>query len=380
MKYAYMTAAVLSFAAGAAQAQSNVTIFGLVDVGVRYITHANAAGSSLKSIGDGPLNGNRLGFKGTEDLGDGLQAIFLLEHGMAIDTGTVEQQGQFWGRQIWVGLSGKAGSVTFGRQYGVMHRAVGAFDPLVHGNIATENAPQILLEGVRFDNSLVYVGTVGNVQFGAMYALGEQAAGASRGRTIGAFGTAPVGPVTLSAGLQTSTDANEKDVKVFALGGTFSADPVKLYLGYVDAKRDAGFAAGANLSGTALANTSLIPAFNTLAVTGTAGTVTASRNDKLLITGASWRTSSLTNVIFGAYHDRISGDTVGAAGQRVSATRNTFYAVGQYFFSKRTDVYVEVDYNKYKDKSASGGVTGTGLNYNGFDSRTGVTLGMRHSW
>jgi predicted porin len=77
-------------ASGAAQAQSNVTMYGIIDAAVETYTNADAAGNSvtrMPSLGGGMFP-SRLGFRGTEDLGDGLKAIFRLENGFAPDTGT----------------------------------------------------------------------------------------------------------------------------------------------------------------------------------------------------------------------------------------------------------------------------------------------------
>src|SRR5450830_732782 len=72
-----------SLLAPSAMAQSQVTIYGLIDTGVEYVTNANAAGNSVVKMPS--LTGSfpsRIGFKGTEDLGGGLQAMFVLEAGM----------------------------------------------------------------------------------------------------------------------------------------------------------------------------------------------------------------------------------------------------------------------------------------------------------
>lgn len=371
---------VAMFAGGLAQAQSSTTVYGLLDVSIRYTTHADATGNSLKALGDGALNGNRLGIRGTEGIGDGMKAIFTLEHGPAVNTGTIEQQGQFFGRQAWVGLSGSIGSVTFGRQYGMAFRGSSAFDPLGNGNFANENAPQILLTGVRFDNSIVYVGTFANTQIGLMLALGEQANGFSIGKTVGLTLSQELGPINLNAGYQSSIDVHSKEAKTFLLGATYGNSGGKLYLGYIDSRRDAGFAAGANLSGTPLANTSLMPAFNALTVSGIKGTVAASRQDKMLIVGANRAVASSLNVIVGFLHDSISGAPQAPVSQGITGARTTSYGVLQYLMSKRTDLYLEVDYNKFKDANAGNGIANTGLNYNGFATRSGLAIGMRHSF
>ncbi|MFC6522308.1 porin [Undibacterium arcticum] len=76
MKKTLIALAVLGSIAGVAQAQSNVTIYGVVDLG---LAHENNGSTSLTRMDDGGLNGSRLGFKGSEDLGGGLSAIFQFE-------------------------------------------------------------------------------------------------------------------------------------------------------------------------------------------------------------------------------------------------------------------------------------------------------------
>src|SRR5450830_1113253 len=83
MKKIALAATVLSTLSCAAYAQSNVTVYGIVDASVRYSTNENAAGGSKLQEAGGPLSGSRIGFKGTEDLGGGLSALFSLESGLA---------------------------------------------------------------------------------------------------------------------------------------------------------------------------------------------------------------------------------------------------------------------------------------------------------
>jgi GBP family porin len=67
------------------------------------------------------LNGSRWGFRGREDLGDGLTALFVLENGFTIGNGAFSQQGREFGRQAYMGLSSnRYGAVTLGRQYASM--------------------------------------------------------------------------------------------------------------------------------------------------------------------------------------------------------------------------------------------------------------------
>jgi predicted porin len=119
---ALITVAMLS---GQASGQGNVSIFGIVDGGLRYVT--NAAGSHQYSLSGGNESANRIGFMGSEDLGNGLKAVFLLENGFNIGNGT-ESNGVLFSRQAYAGLSGSAGTLTLGRQYLTLSTVMAQFE------------------------------------------------------------------------------------------------------------------------------------------------------------------------------------------------------------------------------------------------------------
>lgn len=106
----------LMLASLAANAQSSVTLYGLISTGVMYSSNQN--GASAWQIASGPMQPPRFGMKGVEDLGGGLKAIFTLENGFSIGNGTLSQGGREFGRQAFVGLSSETfGTFTIGRQY-----------------------------------------------------------------------------------------------------------------------------------------------------------------------------------------------------------------------------------------------------------------------
>ncbi len=109
MNKSLITLAILAAAAGTAAAQSNVTVYGKVDLGLRKAVGAN--NSEMATGSDGPL-----GFKGTEDLGGGNRAFFNIEHRFFPNTG-VQDGAQFWKGISHVGLGGAYGQVALGRQY-----------------------------------------------------------------------------------------------------------------------------------------------------------------------------------------------------------------------------------------------------------------------
>jgi predicted porin len=99
-----------------AQAQSNVSIYGIVDTGIQ--SYNNGTDRFTRSI-NGGLNTSRLGFKGTEDLGGGLKANFVLESQINPSTGSVGSTtvatNEVFNREAWVGLSGGFGEIRVGR-------------------------------------------------------------------------------------------------------------------------------------------------------------------------------------------------------------------------------------------------------------------------
>jgi len=137
-----------------AHAQSNVTIFGLLDVNM---AQERASGLKRNAMDTSELNGSRLGFKGSEDMGNGLKAIFMLESAVAIDTGTSAG----FTRQSYLGLEGSFGRVTLGRQYSP---AFVAIDPYEATGSSDRSAGMLhrktgsVARGyqVRFDNMIKY--------------------------------------------------------------------------------------------------------------------------------------------------------------------------------------------------------------------------------
>jgi predicted porin len=98
----------------AVQAQSNITLFGLVDAG--FINDKLDGRKTINGINSGILGQSRWGIRGTEDLGNGLKAKFWLESGFTVDNGT-NTQGRLFGRQAYVALeSSTLGEISLGRQ------------------------------------------------------------------------------------------------------------------------------------------------------------------------------------------------------------------------------------------------------------------------
>ena len=136
MKKTLVALAVLA-ASGASMAQSSVTLYGLVDM-VLHKDKNKITSVSSTALTSGGVNTSRFGFKGTEDLGGGLKANFLLEQGFALDTGaagTATSAGQAFDRQAYVGLSGGFGEVKLGKVFTAYDDFAGATNPVFNSNV-----------------------------------------------------------------------------------------------------------------------------------------------------------------------------------------------------------------------------------------------------
>lgn len=148
--------------AGNALAQSNVTIYGLMDVAV-----GKYDGTTARTVGTGATS--RLGFRGAEDLGGGLKAIFQLETQISPDTGTQSNASTFWSGRSTVGLEGRFGRVTLGREVNPSHFVEAAADPFgqdglpggygARGGISRGNGAPGAIDPVRMNNSINYAFT-----------------------------------------------------------------------------------------------------------------------------------------------------------------------------------------------------------------------------
>ena len=153
MKHTSTLALAALAACGIAHAQSNVRLFGTLDVQARYVK-ADGQSRHLTEATDG-LNSSQLGFSGVEDLGGGLKAGFTLLSGINPDIGTAN--GKFWNRRSTVSLFGPWGELRLGRDYIPTFWTQGAFDAFgIVGLGASINVRQ-LYAGTRQDNSIGYL-------------------------------------------------------------------------------------------------------------------------------------------------------------------------------------------------------------------------------
>jgi len=186
----YLCAALLGAATSMpAAAQSAVTLYGTVDLGLAY--SSNQGGASNTYMNSGALNASKLGVMGSEDLGGGTSALFRLENGFNADTGAMSSSGVLFNRQSYVGLASRDwGQITVGRQYTPYFQYVGGLGPTGVLTGATGAHPgdiDALDTTLRINNSVLYtLPTLGGLQAGIQYGMGEQAGSAASGSSVSA--------------------------------------------------------------------------------------------------------------------------------------------------------------------------------------------------
>ena len=151
--------AIAGLASTAAFAQSNVTIYGRADLGgvYRFGDSGGVADTEGKyEIASGIQAGSRIGFKGVEDLGNGLKALFEVEYGMSMDQNTGGNKAATWtNRHSYVGLTGGFGTVVGGHLDGVRYGVFNTYDPFAGGTVA--NFTQMTIQVDRASNAVAYI-------------------------------------------------------------------------------------------------------------------------------------------------------------------------------------------------------------------------------
>src|SRR5882757_4371407 len=192
MKKSLLALAVLGAFAGVASAQSSVQLYGTVDLNGKYVK--NDGSDRRYSLSQDGINSSQLGFKGTEDLGGGLKAGFVLLAGVNADTGSANTQ--FWNRRATVSLWGNFGEVRLGRDYTPTFWNNTIFDAFGTNGLGDSSHVQQLGVGtfVRANNAVQYFlpAGIGGVYGQVMAAASEGASGPTPyGAAAGAVGANP---------------------------------------------------------------------------------------------------------------------------------------------------------------------------------------------
>jgi len=168
----------LALAAANSHAQSNVTVYGIMDQYLGYMR--SAGGNSILGMNDGALLRSRIGFRGTEELGGGMQATFTLENGLFANDGTAADSSRLFDRQAWVGLRrSDLGELRLGRQ----NTEIFFIGETIDHTGRTSFASIINVVGVpsRYDNDISYTSPrMAGVKLTVHYALRESTTQSAR--------------------------------------------------------------------------------------------------------------------------------------------------------------------------------------------------------
>ena len=351
MKKTSIALAILALSAAAgAQAQSNVQVYGLLDVGMESANNQGPNGASNTRVISGGMNTSRWGLRGSEDLGGGLKAVFNLEGGILMDTGA--QDGALFKRQANVGLEGAYGRVVVGRSFTSVYDTVISFDPMGFAPFyswATSGpatGPSKYGFTTQYDNIIKYAGTFGDLKVGANYALGEQAGNQQDSAKMGFTSVYKIGQVNLMGtwernnGNTVVATGNRDKNTVWHLGANYEDGPLKLWA----VVRDYKLVAGKALTPDVEATTSWA--------------------------GVAYKTNEVTTLTGAIYHVNVKNVAAGT-----DADPTMYVARYRYALSKRTDLHVTVGYAKAKN----GQLTGLSRDDAGFgNSQHGVVIGMQH--
>lgn len=355
MKKQLLALSLLAAFAGMAHAQTNVTIYGLMDTGFIKET-----GSDLKM---GEWNSSRLGFRGTEDLGGGYKATFQLEKRFYVNDGSIN--GVDWEGASNVGLAGPFGAVRLGRMNEIETESFRRLDPFNQEGVGsmllgTQRTSRIS-NATRYDSP-----TFSGFRVSAAYYLGgnTQGSDASKdfvkksadndGFAIGL--NYDNGPLLLLANFSRLSDSNSSNV--WSLGASYKFGPVKIGLGY-ERTDDKGwkFAGGSGK----LKDTNM-----------------RSKQDNWILS-ADYKTGA--HRIAGSFNWMKVKDVEGASNPywtRDDSGDVKKYSIGYFYsLSKRTTLYGQLAYSDFEDKAVAEFFRGKGFEH---DSVTGVQVGINHKF
>lgn len=331
-KTAFALAALGLIASTAAQAQSSVTIYGIVDADVSYMSNVAKTGGGNGSrfgIDSGTFSSSRIGFKGVEDLGGGLKALFVLENGFNVDDGSMNSSGTLFDRKSIVGLSGSFGTVTVGRQADYLDDIGSKYTSAqTFGSNGQKGAHAGNIDRTstgRDNNSVRYdTNNLSGFTGSLYYSFGEVAGQTSAGQGFGIGGNYANGPFGIGAAYYQSKlsaasgqySAGDTGLKTFTIGTSYQFGPAKLYGAWSLGKRP-----------TAANQTARLATVNTASK--------ANIFDLGVDYGLSNNLHLLASVIYGRLDfNRAATSTFSTKG------RTTQFNLGvDYFLSKRTDVY-----------------------------------------
>jgi predicted porin len=327
-------------------AQSTVTLYGIADAYVRYSTtdSGDGKGSVAKSeVGSGGINTSRWGLKGSEDLGGGLKANFLLLESFVMDTGAGQTKDfasapQAFARESWVGFSGGFGEVKLGKAFTPFDDVIGVSDGMF--NAVGLSPMRIAFASENYRDTIsntIYYATPNFNGFAAAASYSMREGDPKRARVEAFDLTYGSGPVAVQFAYQ------EEYVDLAAAGGIAGTTANKGTYAVLGGSYDFGIA-------KAKANYAKV---TNKALTGGSGENIDGNNTKEWQIGVDVPMSSAL-ILSASYANSEDSNAIGA---NATQKRDGFGVIGKYIFSKRTFLYSGFSLNKKTlDRSAS--VTG----------------------
>ncbi|MFM0340021.1 porin [Paraburkholderia fungorum] len=335
-----------------AHAQSSVTLYGIVDASLLYTSKTldPATGQSAGhqySFTDSGLSGSRFGMRGAEDLGGGMRAIFELESGISIANGSLSNSnGNEFGRQAWVGVDSRFGTVKAGLQFSPFFLAVYDFDPRemsYFGSGLVTYLNNVFVTGLFNPNAVSYTSPeIAGLQASALMAFGGAAGDFQAGRQYSASLRYHLGSLTVDAALYSGN-----------AGGSAASIAIP------SAVEFNGRALGANY------------VFNNLTVklSYVQYKVACSFNDRVYAGGASYRITPAFTVDAGVW---VTRDANNSSNNSVLASTGLEYSL-----SKATMVYGQAGFVTNHGAMHTGISVNNALN-EATGTTAGVNVGIRH--
>ena len=388
MKKSLLALAVFSSFAGVASAQTSVVLYGIIDGAVRREVGLDNA-SKIRMRDGSNMNSNRIGFRGTEDLGSGMNAHFVLESGFFSGTGQQAPIAGFaFDRLAFVGVTTAYGTLDLGRVYGPsfyaalssdpMEAHFTGVDPLLRNSVsASQNSDNTQTANSRTDNALLYTNKFGDLTVRAMYAFGEVAGAANKGSSKGVSAvyqnknfsldaaytrknlradnkTAPLGAFYGNdPDISATVPAAYQNADYYTAGGTYTLGGLRASLGYSKEKRD---------------------------------TLARDHTERVTYAGLRYNFTPLLALSSGYFRENIGSN-------RGTSRKDLYMLAATYALSKRTSLFAEVDHSNFSGPEFPNDplgqflpttnpvlANGTVVNTRGVAIRNGTMVGISHAF
>ncbi|GJG95125.1 porin [Cupriavidus pauculus] len=341
MKIKLAAAAATALFAMGAQAQSSVTLYGVADVGVEYLSRTLSDNSLVRmQSGNGITTGSWWGMRGTDDLGGGMKGIFVMESGFNVDNGA-NTSDRFFNRQIYLGLQSRYGGLTLGRHQTPVYDFTIAFDPMA----ATSQYSIVNIDpgmASRADNSIKYEGKFGGLTASALYSFGYDMNGEvpgnyKRGREYAASLRYTTGPLNVGVVYDLRQPLDDAKVQRASVALSYAFGPTKVFGGY----------RWENVTG-------LSPLFV---------------RSNLYWVGVGYHATPALTLKGSVYYNDFA---------KYGADPFVFVASAEYAFSKRTSTYLNLGYAYNRTDKGRGSIANLGSLVVPGDNQFGAMVGVRH--